>query len=384
MTREGIRLFRGLGTGHARSLDGLRGVAVLSVLVYHTGLIRGGFLGVDVFFALSGFLITRLLIEEHAATGAIDLRAFYIRRGLRLLPALFAFLGFWGLYLAATLPLAYWSVAGAYIFVVALYVANWAGIWWYKLGIFGHTWSLAIEEQFYLVWPLAILALLRQVKHPRRIAWMLATLAAVSALWRLDLALAGASERRLYWGTDTHADGLLIGAAVAFFIDRAGVDRSPGWLRPIASLSALALLAMLIAVPIAPSYAYGVTALAALATAVVIVGALGRTCPLVTRVLETRALAGTGRVSYALYLWHFPIFHSLGVLKLPGDHAPWTDILLAWGLTVAAAGASYVLVERPALAYKDRFTWHRNPPPAVRSLPPISARGLGSSARYFL
>jgi peptidoglycan/LPS O-acetylase OafA/YrhL len=377
MTRRGSGLFPGLTIVHARSLDGLRGVAAASVLIYHTGLIRGGFLGVDVFFALSGFLITRLLIEEHGATGAINLQAFYIRRGLRLLPALFTFLAFWSVYLLATLPVAYWSVVRAYISVVALYVANWAGIWWYKLGVFGHTWSLAIEEQFYLLWPPAILVLLRQIKHSRRLAWILLALAAVGALWRLDLALAGASERRLYWGTDTHADGLLIGAAFAFLIDRGEFNRFPRALAPLASLSALGLLAMLIAVPLRPYYAYGVTTLVTLATAIIIVSVLSDHCPLVSQVLETRPLVGAGRISYALYLWHFPIFHNLGVLKLPGEHAPWTDILFAWGLTVVAAVASYFLVERPALAYKDRFTWHGTPPLEPKTtdrLPPEPAQ----------
>lgn len=348
--------FRGLAMHHNRSLDGLRGVAVLSVMLYHSGAIRGGFLGVDLFFALSGFLITRLMMEEHAATGAIDLPKFYARRGLRLLPALFTFLGVWGVYLLVTLPPTAWPLAGTYIAVVAFYVANWTGIWWYKLGIFGHTWSLAIEEQFYFVWPLAILWLLRGVKRPRRAAWILLVIAAVSVIWRLDLALAGASERRIYWANDTHADGLLIGAAIVFFLDGGGFDRFQRALRWVGPLSVIGLAAMLVAVPFNPYYAYGITTLAALATGAIIVDALTERS-LVTRLLETRLLAGTGRISYGLYLWHFPIFHVLGVLKLPGDQAPWADALLAWGLTFSAALGSHLLIERRALAYKHRFSW---------------------------
>jgi peptidoglycan/LPS O-acetylase OafA/YrhL len=350
-------LVSGLAFGHKRGLDGLRGVAVASVLVYHTGLIRGGFLGVDVFFALSGFLITSLMLEEHAATGAINLRAFYARRGLRLLPALFTFLAVSGVYLLVTLPPAFWPLAGTYIAVVAFYVANWAGIWWYRLGIFGHTWSLAIEEQFYLVWPLAILLLLRFVRRERRVAWLLVAMAAASVMWRVNLALGGAPERRIYWATDAHSDGLLIGAAFAFFLARGGFDRFPRALRGIGAFSAIGLTAMLVTIPHNPYYAYGVTTLAALATAVMIVAVLTESRSALSRVLETRVLVGTGRISYALYLWHFPIFHTLGVLKRPGEHAPWADALLAWGLTFVAAVASYFLIERPALAYKDQFTW---------------------------
>jgi peptidoglycan/LPS O-acetylase OafA/YrhL len=353
----------GTGGGHAltqlgyrQSLDGLRGVAVLSVMVYHSGAIRGGFLGVDVFFALSGFLITRLMIEEHAATGAINLRKFYVRRGLRLLPALFTFLGVWGIYFLVTLPPTFWPLAGTHIAIVAFYVANWAGIWWSGLGIFEHTWSLAIEEQFYLVWPLATLVLLRGVTRPRKAAWILLAIAAVSAMWRLDLALAGVSERRIYWATDTHADGLLMGAAVAFFLDGGRIDRFPRVLKWVGPFSAIGLAAMLVTGAFNPYYAYGITTLAALATGVIIVDTLTERS-LVTRLLETRALEGTGRISYALYLWHFPIFYKLGALKLPGEQAPWAAALLAWGLTVAAALGSYLLIERRALAYKDRFSW---------------------------
>jgi peptidoglycan/LPS O-acetylase OafA/YrhL len=177
-------------------------------------------------------------------------------------------------------------------------------------------------------------------------------------IWRFDLALAGASEGRIYWATDTHADGLLIGAAIAFFLDGGGFDRFPRVLKWVGPLSPIGLTAMLVTVAFNPYYAYGITTLAALATAVIIVDALTERS-LVTRLLETRVLAGTGRIPYALYLWHFPIFHELGVLKLPGEEAPWAaDALLAWGLTFAGALGSYLLIERRALGYKDRFSWH--------------------------
>ena len=356
---------------------------MLSVLLFHTGVIRGGYLGVDVFFALSGFLITRLLIEEQAATGAIALRAFYVRRGLRLLPALFAFLGIWGIYLVATVPPDLWSLVGAYVAVVILYAANWAEIWWYRLGIFGHTWSLAIEEQFYLIWPLAVFLLLRGAARPRRIAWILLAGAAASVLWRVDLALESATEARIYLATDTHSDGLLVGAAVAFLLNQDLFNRFPKPLGAMGFLSAIGLAAMLVAVPFDPYYACGVTALAALATGVIILSALARPS-VITRLLDTRALVGTGMISYALYLWHFPIFHTLGVLKEPGRPGPWASVVLAWGLTFAAAVGSYFLIERPALAWKDRFTWRRRQTRAgaIRRSPqrpaeiPVDALGL--------
>ena len=175
--------------GYRPALDGLRGVAVLAVMVYHSGLIRGGFLGVDVFFTLSGFLITTLLLEEYARTGTLAIGRFYIRRALRLLPALVAFLIFWGGVILTRIPSEYWSVLGGYLLGVLGYVANWLYIYWRPLGVFSHTWSLAIEEQFYLVWPVLLFLLLRWV---RRAPWIVAGLLAAAAgslAWRLALAL---------------------------------------------------------------------------------------------------------------------------------------------------------------------------------------------------
>jgi peptidoglycan/LPS O-acetylase OafA/YrhL len=331
-------------------------------MVYHSGLTRGGFLGVDMFFTLSGFLITSLMLEEHAATGTISVSAFYLRRALRLLPALFAFLAVWGIFFLVSLPTTYWSLVGTNLALVALYVANWAGIWWYGLGIFGHTWSLAIEEQFYFVWPLAILLLIRGVRRPTRIAWMLLVVAAASVIWRFDLALAGASVRRIYWGTDTHADGLLIGAALAFLVSGGRLARFSRGLAAAGRASAVALVALLAVAPQVPAYTFGITVPVALSTAVIVLDVLdGRSW--LARVLETRALVGIGRISYGLYLWHFPVFSKLGALRLPGEHAPYERTALAWAATFAIALASYFLIERRALAYKDRFSRSRRAAP---------------------
>src|SRR5687767_1720619 len=116
--------------GYRPALDGLRGVAVLAVMVYHSGLIHGGFLGVDVFFTLSGFLITTLLLEEHARAGTIAIGRFYLRRALRLLPALVAFLIFWGGVSLATTTLQSWPVILGYLLGVLFYVTNWLIIYW--------------------------------------------------------------------------------------------------------------------------------------------------------------------------------------------------------------------------------------------------------------
>jgi peptidoglycan/LPS O-acetylase OafA/YrhL len=347
--------------GHRASLDGLRGVAVLAVMLFHSGVIRGGFLGVDIFFVLSGFLITSLLLEEHAATGRIGIRRFYLRRALRLLPALVAFLIVWGVVLLATVPPHFWPHVGRYIIAVLFYVANWARISGMPLGIFGHAWSLAVEEQFYLMWPIMLTVLIRRVQGVIRAAGILVAAAAVSLAWRFSLALGGASEYRIYCGTDTHADGLLVGAAVAFLLASGRFARvaRAGKIRLVAATVSLAgLIGLLLAAQEVPGYVYGVSALVACTTAVIIVDVM-MPGSYVARPLETWGLAGVGRISYGLYLWHYPVFFYFGALTFFGG-TPWhLQSGLAWGVTFMAALASYFIIERRFLAYKDRFTSSR-------------------------
>jgi peptidoglycan/LPS O-acetylase OafA/YrhL len=336
------------------SLDGIRGVAILAVLIYHCGLLSGGFLGVDVFFTLSGFLITSLLLAEYAATGRISLRHFYARRALRLLPALGGLLVSGGLVLVAAYP-EFWRLICLYVAAVLFYVANWAKIAGWGLGIFGHTWSLAIEEQFYLIWPLAVWGLVSTVRRPRVVGLLLIAAAAGSLLWRITLA---ASGPRIYLGLDTHADGLLLGAAVAFWAMRGDlVTARRAWIWHTAgALAALALLGLFLTSRYDPSYRQGVTVLAAGVTAVLMLDAPSPGSWLAP-VLEARWLVGLGRISYGVYLWHFPVFFWTGCLRQEGTGpaAPPLTLLFGWGLTVAIALTSYVVIERPALAYKTRF-----------------------------
>jgi len=364
--------------GYLPALDGLRAVAVLAVMAYHSGLIHGGFLGVDVFFTLSGFLITTLLCEEHARTGTLAIGSFYVRRALRLLPALVAFLLVWGSVLFATIPSEFRPILLGYLLGVLSYIANWLIIYWRPLGVFGHTWSLAIEEQFYLVWPVMVLLLLRWVRSPRWIVAGLVTAAASSLAWRLALAgFSDASFPRIYSGTDTHADGLLIGAALAVWLrhHRGWPARGP-WRCAGVACSALGLLGLLLAAPLIPGYVWGVTALAALATSGVICDILAGSSR-ATRWLEITWLVRLGRISYGVYLWHWPVYFQLGVLWRPGESAaPLGLSVLAWGLTVAAAALSYFLIERPFLMYKARLSAKpRIDPVPAPVVPPATKNG---------
>ena len=216
-------------SSHIPGLDGLRAVAVAAVLLFHAGFhwMPGGFLGVDVFFVLSGFLITSLLLREFERSGRISLRSFWARRVRRLFPALLVLLAAVSVYagLAGADGRRPLSLDG----LAALgYFANWRFVFSHQ-GYFArtgppsllqHTWSLSIEEQFYVVWPL-VLALLLRRRRPRRAVLAVALTGAVASAVAMALLAPGGDHSRAYYGSDTHAQGLLIGAALAVVLARA-------------------------------------------------------------------------------------------------------------------------------------------------------------------
>ena len=317
---------------HRPELDGLRGVAILIVLAAHTGLggfaAEGGFAGVTLFFVLSGFLITSLICREHEATGRLDLVAFYIRRGLRLFPALLAVLlvvvvGY-GLHLWISPPAPSLDSLPITVVVVLAYVANWASIG-FHLGVLGHTWSLGIEEQFYLIWPLALIAGLHYL-GARRMVLVVVAVAAIVPVWRLVL-IQGGDASHVFNGTDTHADALLLGCAIA--LARVRTSTVVGWV-------GLAALIGLGAIWVSGSTGLVVfMSLATIASAAALAG-----CP---PILAWRPLAYVGRISYGIYLWHYLLI--------------WWDwpAPVAIAFSVGVAIVSYEYLERPFLQLKDRF-----------------------------
>jgi peptidoglycan/LPS O-acetylase OafA/YrhL len=335
--------------GYRPALDGIRAVAVLAVLAGHSGWLSGGFLGVDVFFALSGFLITTLLTEEYDASGSIALSLFYARRALRLLPALLLLVVVCTGILLATLPAELGPLALHEAAAVVFYLANWAWVFGLPLGIYGHTWSLGIEEQFYLLWPLALLALIRAGIGRAGLAGITLVAAGLGVLWRIALLHAGASLLHLHQGLDTHGDALLIGCATALAI-RAGLTRTGG-----VGWGSSALLVILFCSAAFPDdYVHRhVSTLAALAAAMLIADVMLRPCSWLARGLAVQPLAALGRISYGVYLWHFPVFYMYGALAYAGARpASWTAAVAAWTTTLAVAGVSYVAFERPILAFK--------------------------------
>ncbi len=357
----------------------MRAIAVLAVIGIHLGVLRGGYLGVDVFFVLSGFLITALLIAEwDRRAGTISFRAFYARRVLRLFPALGCVV------LATTIFAVALQQAGdppqrqfahltlAAVPWVLLFSGNLAVVQHgslQALGAFSHTWSLAVEEQFYLLWPALFVLIMRRRPARRKLALLLLVAAAAEMICRLVLAQRGYSMVRLYCGTDTHSDGLLVGCALAFWQaapENAGHKRLPDRLVTAAIWLAAVSLLVLFVIGRQADGAFEVTA-AVVATAVIVSGVLrGRIPPALDRMLQARWAVHVGRRSYGLYLWHFVLIGMAEALMLPvtGIFPPagWPRLIfgITMGLAATAAfviaDASYRVLELPALRLKSRFS----------------------------
>jgi peptidoglycan/LPS O-acetylase OafA/YrhL len=343
------------------ALDGLRGVAVLLVVAVHVLLVffperlqttlRGGFLGVDVFFVLSGFLITALLLGEQRDACTVSLRAFYARRALRLLPALIVMLAVHVVYVAlAGEPL---GVELQSVLLTLGYVANWfiaAGHAFSQS--LSHVWSLSIEEQFYLVWPIAIGVVFSIRRSRGFIVAGLAILVTIvvvrrAAEWQDGTTLFRLS--RISARTDLRADALLIGAAAGHLWIRGGLPQRG--LRTAAWISVLFLAGCVLVVPPQQGFLYkGGFTLVALAAAVTILAVVDDHAWVITRALSFRPLRSIGVVSYGIYLWHLPVFFAV-------HHQATTwpsraQALAALGLTGACTAVSWRFVEQPFLRMK--------------------------------
>ncbi len=336
--------------GYRPALDGFRGVSILAVMLYHTGIVSGGFLGVDMFFVLSGFLITTLLLEELATTGHVAFRAFYIRRALRLLPALAPVVVIAGGAMIAWDP-SFGTVG--FVLSVIFYTANWAIVYGLPQGVLGHAWSLAIEEQFYAIWPPLVLLLVRVIR--RRWVLLLVTVAAagLAVAYRFTIMTTQAGMARIYVGLDAHADPVLIGCALGILCASdlfRRTRRAVAVWNVLGVLSGIALLSLLVRSRFPVDYVLaGASTTAAIASAFVILAALlpGSPCG---DLLRWAPLTWLGRRSYALYLWHYPVFYAAGPLWKPEAHP--AAALLAWLVTFALAAASFRYIEQPVLNLK--------------------------------
>ncbi len=384
--------------GHIRGLDGIRAFAVLSIIAFHTGLnsVPGGFYGVDAFFVLSGYLITSLLVKEWSGTGTIRLRRFWAGRARRLLPALFLMVAVVGVVMAVWPKILVTpNIVGDAVSTV-FYVSNWysihSGVTYFNLSAqpspFLHTWSLAIEEQFYLVWPLVVLAVLRLGSGRRRRAaapgrhvpvlgggalvvtpapvgaedpqWLrrrrLHLLFAVACLGSLASAVTMALlapngyTTRAYYGTDCRAQALLVGAAISIGLTLWHDGAQRKWFSRLAAVlgivGALGTAALWTTTSETTTFAFsGGFMVASLAAGAVVLGCVAAPTSLVVRFLELPPLPQWGRISYGVYLWYWPV-----LLVMTGQRLHWGVyplFLARVGITVAIAALSYDLIEMP-------------------------------------
>ncbi|MFJ7904620.1 acyltransferase family protein [Streptomyces sp. NPDC096198] len=355
---------------HIAALDGLRGFAVAAVLLFHAGLLRGGFLGVDLFFVLSGFLITGLLLGE-AGRGWVALAAFWGRRARRLLPALVC--------VAVVSVSATWAWGTSTQLRLALDDLPWVGAqavnWHYiteQIGywnasdtrIFAHLWSIGVEWQFYLVWPLVVAVVARGRYGEQVVALLAGTGALLSLVQAVSLG-AAVDTTRAYEGTDTRASALLLGALMATAPVRSMVRRVPRRAADPVCLVLACALAVSWAVTEgekAPLLFRGGLFLHSLAAAVLIVLIVGVPGTRASRVAGARLPTRLGEISYSLYLWHWPVY--LLVLPRLSGLGDLGAAAVAIGVSLVAAEATKRLVEDP-VRFRSGWARGRRGPAAV-------------------
>ena len=334
--------------GYQPGLDGIRAFAILAVLAFHGGTqLTAGFIGVDIFFVLSGFLITSLLFQEWSDRGTIGLRSFYGRRARRLLPALFLTIAIVGLIYAADDQLNHGYAYPLQALIAIFYVATWViaihpGS---PLGLLNHIWSLAIEEQFYILWPPLLVVALRQRWSRERLTFSLVIAAVASTLLCATLWLVGV-RRGLYFRTDTHAGGLLLGCALA-------AARGTPMLKPLAAAGSSLVLAVaagvaLVVLAFGPM-AYGSFQftigypIVAICAGIIINHAVTSKRSLVTRTLALSPLVWIGARSYGMYLFFLPVMAVVTGSRLHLGF--WATFAVQVGVIFIAAALSYRFLE---------------------------------------
>ncbi len=346
------------------ALDGIRGIAILLVLGMHTQIafLQGGFIGVEVFFVLSGFLITTILLKEFDTSGRIDFRNFYIRRFLRLFPALILMLivlnTFTLLFQTSEIQTA--ALKGS--LVTLFYLSNWVrALNLFDLVYLQHTWSLAIEEQFYIIFPLLLTTLLRLFSQ-KRVILIIAGLSLFSWLWRVVLTSQGATMARVNFGLDTRLDGLLMGCVLALVLASTAYRPLKQVMRRVryfASFLALGACCTILYCAITANEAHALTyeimlSLVSSSTCFLILYVVTIESSPIKSILEFKPLVLIGKISYGFYLLHWVFFNILVYFFrvstiTPGVAAAGTAIAFAASLL------SYQLIERPVLRLKSRF-----------------------------
>ncbi len=351
---------------HFKFLDGLRGTAVLIVMAYHLkridsqlfNFMNGGFLGVDIFFVLSGFLITSTLLKEHHKYKQINLKNFYLRRFLRLIPGYWFFLII--LYLFARQILPDYEASQIYenhnFLFAFLYMTNWFRVLGFFTGNLNHTWSLSIEEQFYIIWSIFLFLVFNHKLERNSLFYIIIGSIGLIIVWRGCRIILGTSTEILYYSTDTRIDSLLIGSAAAIIYVWKLIPKESFKTFRFSSITILGvILSLLIFFNFSHTdllfYLFPLP-LFSISVALFILWLIARENTLIHSLLENKTLCWVGKISYGLYLWHYAMY-EFSIKSFPTSNL--LQIVVGLMLAFLVATFSFYLIEKPFLTIKSKF-----------------------------
>ncbi len=344
---------------YVQSLDGLRGFSILLVMVYHTNapFLEGGSIGVDIFFVLSGYLITNTILKEKTKTGHLSYRNFYIRRALRLTPAFITMLTLFSLISFFLLSSEQSSSNITESLIALFYLSNWfRALSIDSMNYLGHTWSLSAEEQFYLIWPLALITLLK-LKNWIRLSLTILVIF-VALFLRFYLLESGSPPERIYNGFDTRIDCLLIGCLTSLALSNAPFQAflirktTHKYLTVLAHVSIATILILATSTRWHSEWSikYGYITTETCAT-ILIIALVTQKSTRFLSIFNNPILVQIGILSYGLYIWHYPVFRTMFENGWRGREV----LLYGFPISFTIATLSFNYIERPFLKLKKQF-----------------------------
>ncbi|UXR78924.1 MULTISPECIES: acyltransferase family protein [unclassified Staphylococcus] len=347
-------------------LDGLRAISVIGIIIYHLNVqwLSGGFLGVDTFFVISGYLITSLLLFEYENYGRIDLVSFWLKRFKRLIPAMLFVVLFSVIYVVLFEAEILKEIKGDAV-AALIYISN----WWYifqdidyfdqfKPMPLKHLWSLAVEEQFYIFYPLVLWAFLKIFKNKKWVLMTFFVISIFSAFWMFYLSMPDANNSRTYFGTDTRLQTLLLGVIFAFIWPAFKLKANPAkasrmFIDTLGSIAIVALLALFATVNEQQFWLYQGGFYAISLLTLIIIASVVQPKGLVAKAMGNPLFLYIGKRSYSLYLWHFVIITFVHKNFVAGQYPSYVYIIDVV-LTIMMAEISYRYIETPFRRYGIR------------------------------